>query len=479
MIGSSRKKPLLITTYLEWIIPFVMIPVVARRHLPAAALAWLIFIFFKPWTGVFLYLLIGENIVIRQRLTSYCQRLKEIRSLDRLSLQTPHIFHLPTDPNRLRLVEFTERVACMPVLRGNSVELLDDGCHVIDRIIADIDAAKSHVHFLFYIFKDDEVGRIVAKALARAAGRGVHCRVAVDAFGSRSLNRSLAPWMIENGVELHTLMPVNPFRRHLTRLDLRNHRKLVIIDGVLGYTGSQNIENQNYDRSCPEAWHDLMVRVIGPAVIQLQLVFVEDWYFATGDILDGPSIFPDPPIAGEVPIQVMPSGPIDPTTALRDLLIAAIYDARERVTITSPYFIPDEPFLVALHTTSLKGVQVHLVIPRHTDHPVVGAVARAYIDSLLGSGVNVHFHRGVLHAKTMSVDDTIAVVGTANFDHRSFALHSELTLLLYGQDIVRRLRAKQTNYLDHSLVLDFERWSNRSRLRKLRDQTLKLLSPLL
>jgi cardiolipin synthase len=464
---------------IEWILCLIMVPIVANRHAPTSALAWLIFIFFKPWLGLICYLLVGDNLVMRRRLKSHCERLKEVKSLEYLDLQQPHLFRLPKDPSRLQLVELTERLVCMPTLRGNRVELLDDGCHVIERIIADIDAAKQHVHMLFYIFKDDSIGRRVADAMAGAASRGVHCRLVVDAFGSRSLRKSLEPRLISLGIEVHHLMHINPFRRHLTRLDLRNHRKLVVIDGILGYTGSQNIEEQDYDSGQAEAWQDLMVKVVGPAVLQLQMVFLEDWHYATGTILEGPDIFPIPESGGDIPIQVVPSGPVDSNTALRDVLVASINGARERITITSPYFIPDEPLLIALHLASLHGVRVDLIVPRHADHPIVGAVARAYFDNLIGSGVRVYFHKGLLHAKTMSVDDTVALIGSANFDRRSFFLHSELSLLLYGAQITGLLRSKQMEYIAQSDEIDPERWSKRSRGRQLRDTTVKLLSPLL
>ncbi len=456
-----------------------MVPVVARRHSPSAALAWLILIFFKPWLGLALYLLIGENLITRKRIKSYCKTISEVRALGALSLEQPQLFHLPEELQQLRIVNLTRRLSCMPVLGGNAVELIDNGCRAIKRIIADIDAAKHHVHLLFYIFKDDDVGRRVAESLIRAAHRGVWCRIAVDAFGSRSLNWSLGKHMASNGVDLHTVMPVNPFRRHLTRFDLRNHRKLVIIDGKIGYTGSQNIESQDYHHRRPRAWHDIMVRMTGPAVLQMQLVFAEDWYFAAGRLLEDEEIFPMPDAEGDIPAQVLPSGPTDPTSVLRDLLIDVIFDARERIIITSPYFIPDEPLMVALHMAALRGATIDLIIPRHTDHPVIGAVARAYIDDLVRSGVNVYFHRGILHAKTMSVDDALAVIGTANFDRRSFFLHSELSLLLYGADVVGQLREKQIQYISQSHPLDFERWRNRSSVRLLRDRTVKLLSPLL
>ncbi len=463
---------------LGWVIPVLMLPVVASRHSPTAALAWLIFLFFQPWVGLAGYLLFGGNRVMRRLAKSYCQRIREIRVLQHLAVHKPGVLH--PQPGRILPLEIlAERLTCLPVATGNHVELLDDGYRVIDRMVEDIDSAKSHVHFLFYIYRDDAIGRRVADAMARAVQRGVAVRLVVDAFGSRFLARGLGQWMQERGVRVHSLMSINPFRRHHTRLDLRNHRKLAVIDGKIAYTGSQNIEVKDYDHGRANAWHDIMVRITGPAVLHLQMVFVEDWYLAAEGILEGGAYFPFASPDGRVPIQVVPTGPMDPNTALRDILITAIGTARESIILTSPYFIPDEPFRVALHLASLRGVRVDLLIPRRTDHAIVGAVARAYLSPLVESGVNIHFHRGVLHSKTMTVDRTLSLIGTANFDRRSFFLHSELNLLLYGEEITGRLKALQAAYMAQSVPLDPERWRNRSAVKRVRDDILKILSPIL
>lgn len=462
-----------------WIVPFLMAPLVVQRHSPAASLAWLIFIFFQPWAGVFLYFLFGTNIVLRNQVKSYCKRMQEIRSLELLSRSEPHLFRASGDPGVSGVADLAQRLACMQAVRGNAVELIDDGRALIERLIADIEAASHHVHLLFYIFADDEAGRRVAHALERAAARGVTCRVLVDAFGSRSLLGSLSRRLTERKVALHTLMPLNPLRRHLSRLDLRNHRKLAIVDGRLAYTGSQNIEEKDYDPSCADGWHDLMLRITGPAVTQLQMVFAEDWYYATGKVLDGSETFPSSAASGNIPLQIVPSGPADSPTVLRDILLAAIHGARETVVITTPYFVPDEPIEAALRLASMKGVRIDLIIPRHADHPVVGSVARAHANRLIGSGIRIRLHEGVLHAKTMSVDEDLALIGTANFDLRSFFLHSELSVLLYGPEIVSRLRHVQNMYLDQSVPIDATRWKRRSRWKRTRDELLSLLSPLL
>ncbi len=468
----------IIVEIIGWAIPVIMLPVIASRHLPTAAIAWLIFLFFQPWLGLTAYLLFGENRVIRRLAKSYCQRITEIRSAHPAQSGVSRLLYPPIRTDA-RLDRITERLSCLPAAAGNSVEVLDDGFDVIDRMLEDIDSSVNHVHLLFYIFQDDILGRRVAEALGRAAARGVRVRLVVDAFGSRSLARELGQWMRERGVEFHDLMSVNPFRRHHTRLDLRNHRKLLVVDGKIAYTGSQNIEFKDYDSDRADAWHDIMVRITGPVVSQFQMVFVEDWYLSSGEMLEGDELFPTQDRVGDIPVQVIPTGPTNPNTTLRDILIALISSAREEIIITSPYFIPDEPFRVALYLAGLRGTRIDLLIPRHTDHPVLGAVARAYITSLVDSGMNIHFHRGLLHSKTMTVDNSISVIGTANFDRRSFFLHSELSLILYGHEVTERLRARQVRYIAQSDPLDPPRWRRRSPFKRTRDDILKILSPIL
>lgn len=458
-------------------IPILMLPVVANRSRPAAAIAWMLLLVELPWIGLVSYFLLGDNMVLRRLAKTYCQRIKEIRSFHDSTTQSPHLLNSP--PESLALATVTERLVCLPAVVGNRVELLEHGGIVLNRLTADIETAADHVHLLFYIFRDDPTGRDVAEAIARAARRGIKVRLVVDAFGSRSLMRQLGPWLVTNEVELKYLMPFNPFRRHHTRLDLRNHRKLAIIDGKVAYTGSQNIEAKDFDENRPEAWHDLVARITGPAVHQLQMVFTEDWYLAANEILEDHKLFPVMSPNGGIPVQAIPTGPTEPNTALRDILIAAIGSARESVIITSPYFIPDEPFLVALHLACLKGVKIDLLIPKHTDHAIVGAVARAYISTLIDSGVHIHFHRGLLHSKTMSVDDQVSIIGTANFDRRSFFLHSELSLLLYGHKVTQKLRTIQDMYIAQSVPLEPSRWKKRSSVKRTRDNILKILSPIL
>ncbi len=463
----------------EWVICLVMLVVVTRRRQPSSAMAWLLVIFFLPWVGLVLYLLIGEHRLPRRRTRRHARLLRELKALDRRSEGRPSVVRPQLGPDAMAAVTLAERLGSMPILGGNDVELMTRTEDVIDRLIADVDAAEHHVHLLFYIYADDETGRRVAEALGRAVERGVKCRVLVDSVGSARMLKRLAPKMLARGVELHETLRVGIFRRRMARIDMRNHRKLAVIDGRIAYTGSQNIANADYGHK-DLAWHDMMARLTGPAVLELQAVFMSDWSFDTGEILDGEDVFPDPPLAGSIPVQTLPSGPSYPTENYQRMVVAALHAAREHVILTTPYFVPDEPFMQALEVAVLRGVEVELIVPKRTDRWLVAAASRAYYTALLEAGVKLHLYQsGLLHSKTMSIDHALAFLGTSNFDIRSFTLNFEVNLLLYDADVTERLRAEQRRYIEDSVQMTRQEWRNRPAAQKVFENIAKLLSPLL
>ena len=471
------------TLYLisEWIIRIVMVPMATRRRQPVAALAWLAVIFALPWPGLVLYLFLAGTGLGKRRAKRHAALIETMRSVDRLALTRDFAVRPEIAVEHQALINVAMNMAGRPILAGHWADLIADTDEMIDYLVRDIDAAEHHVHLLFYIYRDDATGRRVAEALARAEQRGVQCRVLVDAAGSRRLIGSLPRYFAEHGIECHWVLPVNPIRSRLARVDLRNHRKLAVIDGRIAYTGSQNIVDANYGHD-DMAWHDLMIRLTGPAVTHLQTVFLEDWYSTTDDVLEDPNLLcvPKLPGEGDISVQVVPSGPIYPTDALQNLVVQAIYSAQRRLILTSPYFVPDEPALLALKVAVMRGAQVDLVVPCRCDHPVVTAAGRAYFDELLEAGVNIHLYRdGLLHSKTMTVDDAFAMIGSANFDIRSFNLNFELNLLLYGPAITAKLRFLQQHYIQQSDPLTLASWRRRSHGQVMLDDAAKLLSPLL
>ena len=465
----------------EWVIRLTMLPVIVlRKEKPATCLAWLTIVFFEPWIGLGLYLLIGENRLGRRRLARRRSRRPQLEASEYPDVEPHHVVDPAETDDYGVLVHLAEHVGGLPIMGGNSISLMTDTDVVIDRLIADIDAARQHVHLLFYIFQDDSVGRRVAEALARAAERGVACRVLADAVGSRQLFRRLAPWLRQQGVRIFPVLPANLWRIPFKRLDLRNHRKLAVIDGRIAFTGSQNIVEASYGHKRAGVWHDIMARITGPVVRQLQGIFLEDWFYESGELLEDGALFPPSPADGPIPIQVVPTGPDQPTELFQDLIVRAIFLARRRVVITSPYFIPNEAMLLALRLAALRGVQVDLVIPRRCDHRVVQAAGSFYCDYLMRFGVNVYlFREGMLHAKTLTVDDELVMFGSANYDIRSFDLNFELNLFIHAEEAVEEMRRLQQGYLDQSDRATPADFPSRTWPGRLKVNLAKLFSPLL
>ncbi len=458
-----------------------MLGVVIGRHPPRTAMAWLLVIFFLPWPGLVLYLLIGENRLPRRRLVQRKALLDRLEGVRKRYM--PHRENVVERLDRkfLPTITLAEKLGYMPIMFGNQAVLLADTGEFIDRLVEDIDAAQHHVHLLFYIFAIDETGRRMCAALERAAARGVNCRVLVDGQGSRRFVRKMSRRLSGAGIEIYRALPVSLLRAAVSRIDLRNHRKIAVIDGRVAYTGSQNIVDAGYGHRDLQ-WHDLMVRLTGPVVLELQAVFVGDWFAESNELLDDPGIFPDvsEDEAGGVAVQTMPSGPLFDEENYQRLVVAAVHAARHSVTITTPYFVPDEVFLEAMETAVLQGVEVELIVPLKSDQILVGNAARGYYERLLVSGVTLHlFTEGLLHAKTITIDDSLAFLGSSNFDIRSFALNFEINMIFYDAGVARLLRQQQGWYRARSHQLTLEEWQQRPRYQQVIQNIIKLMSPLL
>jgi cardiolipin synthase len=259
---------------------------------------------------------------------------------------------------------------------------------------------------------------------------------------------------------------------------LRNHRKIAVIDGRVGYTGSQNLVDAAFKPGI--IYEELVVRAAGPVVLQLQATFAVDWFLETEQVLDAPEFFPPPETAGTVIAQVLPSGPDYPVTNVQRLLVALIHGAQERVVITTPYFIPDEALLQALQTATLRGVEVHLIVSRVADQVLVCLAQRSYYTDLLRMGIHIHlFQEKLLHAKHTSIDGELAVIGSSNMDIRSFVLNAEVSLAIYDTEAVARLRAEQERTLANCKPLLLDDWVRRSRWAKFAENLARLMSPLL
>lgn len=461
----------------EWVIRLVMLVYVPQRRTSAATRTWLLLIFLLPWPGLIAYAVFGRIRVPHDRREKQTRASQAIRRAEATFLAEQSALGIvpPAFESASRLA--FETGDFVP-FAGNGVELLDDYDGSIARLIADIDGATHHAHLLFYIFERDATGQRVADALERAAGRGVACRLLIDAVGGESGLAHLAPRLRAAGVAVHAMLPVGLFRRSTGRFDLRNHRKLAVIDGVVGYTGSQNIGNAEFVPGYPN--EELVARITGRVVAQLEAVFLTDWALETDERLDVRELTTRVAAAGTTVAQVLPSGPGYPRENTRDLFIALLYGARKSVVITTPYFIPDEPFLQALRAAATRGVAVHLVVSQHANQPLSQFAQRAYYDELLDAGVRIHLYAPrFLHAKHLSVDDQVVVLGTTNIDIRSFALNAEVSLIVFDPAVAAALARIQERYFAHSQRLVKEEWHRRRLVAKVAQNVARLADSLL
>lgn len=460
---------------------------VVMRHCPmTVSLAWILVLFFLPFISIFLYAIVGENRLGQRRARQFEALTSRIEDQAVAHWSRQHQTATAHDKAFQHLAKLATRVGGLPALRGNAVELLGEATRVLDRLIADIDAAKSHCHLLYYIWMPKSRGLEVAEALIRAASRGVTCRVLIDGGGGRAFFKSELPERLRaGGVTVVEALPVSAFRMLLVRLDLRNHRKIAVIDGTTAYCGSQNLTDETFRshkhrrRSLP--WIDATVRIQGPAVQALQTVFLRDWLLDSEEQLPPvETFFPDTSRPGPSVVHVIASGPGPQPDAIHQAFLAMLYAAREEIIMTTPYFVPDEATKGALVNAALRGVMVTIVLPDRLDAAVVAAASRSHYDDLLAAGVRIFHHEGgLLHAKTATIDRSLAVVGSANFDMRSFWLNFEVTLFVYDDDFAGVTRLMQTGYLTESEEVFLDQWRARPVFRRFVDNCAQLLGPLL
>lgn len=444
---------------------------------PASRVAWLVVVGALPLVGIVAYVLFGEVNIGRRRVA----RVRE--ALAKIPLHDGGSYELV--PSRYRnLFRLGQSVTGFRPVGGNSGVLLTDSNDAIDAMVADIDAATNHVHLLFYIWLADNNGRKVIEALKRAAARGVACRVMVDDIGSRKLVRS-HHWqeMQEAGISTANGLAVgNPlFRIFTSRIDLRNHRKIVVVDGRITYCGSQNCADPEFlvkARYAP--WVDAMVRFEGPIAHQNQLLFASDWMGGgkedLGDLLTPP---PAPDDSTPMPAQVIGTGPTVRYSAMQEIFQSLIFVARREIVITTPYYIPDDALQTAICAAAYRGVDTTLIVPARNDSWIVGWASRSYYADLLAAGVKIHeYVGGLLHTKSVTVDGDVLLIGSANMDRRSLELNYENNILVYDPKLTEAMRACQRDYIRQSREVTHDEVTRWSLPRRLLNNTVAILGPL-
>ena len=473
---------------LHWLIVLcITARVLIKRKPTGVALAWIVIVLSIPFGGAFAYLLVGELWLPSRRIKRYIAYNEYVSDRIQRIDRDWDVKGNQLAPIASMLNAQTIKLLSISAIGGNDVKIIPSSQQCIESILHDIEAAQSSINMLFYIWHSAGLVTQVEEALIRACARGVKCRLLLDGSGSKEFLRSRRITVLRKaGIEITDVLPVGVMRNVFRRLDIRNHRKIIAIDHHTAYTGSMNMADPAFFGSLKDVgrWIDVMARVKGPAAQVLDIVIELDRAVEFGESPSNklPPTQTNEPIEiyGHVPLQVVPSGPGQSPRITHDMLMTLIYNTTKKLVITTPYFIPSEAMLEGLTAAALRGVDVSIVVPLDVDSVLVRHASRSYFQDLLDVGVHIHqFKGGLLHTKTVTADDQVALIGTVNMDKRSFWINFEISLFAYDEAIVQELCALQNGYILHAHPVDAQQWGTRPLGRRLLENSLQLLAPIL
>ncbi len=460
--------------------------VIMRKRAASVSLAWLIIILLLPFLGAIMYLMFGEvrlgerraakRVAEQPLITQWIQALYK-----RVSVNWEQI-----NPECIPIDRQINTIVNIPTMPDNCLELITDPTAFLRKLIVDIRQAKSTCFLEFYIWNEGGLADDISEALIDAKKRGVTCRILVDSIGSKTfLSSALAEKMRSAGIEITEALPAGIIRALFVRIDLRNHRKVAIIDGTTAYTGSQNMVDPGFFKQDEGVgkWIDAMVRINGPVVEVMTAAFTYDWMMENHTPLE--ELYPTSDIgpvepSGDALVQLVPSGPNLEEGAIHDLLLTTIYAARQELILTTPYFVPDNAILAALKSAAQRGVEVTIIVPEKNDSRLVHYASRARYEILIRAGVKIMgFSGGLLHAKTITIDRDFCLFGSVNLDMRSFWLNFEMTLFIYNKEFTARLRELQQSYLQNAKKIDCEIFTQRPFRERFKENVALLVGPLL
>lgn len=471
--------------YLHWIFLALymtlavaaIITILLDNRQPAKTMAWVLVLVFLPLVGIVLYFFFGQNVRKERAISQQC--IDQLAKRSMLEFAEQPGLDIPKPYKRLVRLFATQDFA-LPFQR-NDIELYLNGYEFFPALLHDIAQAKEHIHLDFFIIADDPLGNLIADALIAKATEGVEVRVIYDDVGCWSVPARFFERMREGGVEVHAFMPVR-FPAFTSKANYRNHRKLAIFDGRVGYAGGMNIALRYVKGTGTQPWRDTMVRVRGNAVYGLQRTFLVDWFFVDRTLITDRRYYPEFVLPDASCLtQVVTSSPIDPWPEIEQGYVSILHGARQYVYIETPYFLPTEPILFALRTAAISGVDVRLMLPFHADSKFVSWASRSFVRETVEAGVKVLFYaKGFNHSKLLVCDDGLATIGSTNVDFRSFEHDFESNLFFYDRPMA--LRVKQVFLADQAQCIPFERLHDASAhnlFRRLWESLVRLLSPLM
>lgn len=484
------------------IISYIIGAVVAMTILlenrdPAKTMTWLLIFILLPGIGLIIYAVFGRNIrkikifktqkmatnIKEKKLFDTLEKIKEIVELEQESIKQNILLKNEEEGCiRKRVISLLLKTGMFPFTKNNKIEVFVDGNEKFEKLMEDIKNAKDHIHLEYFIIKDSNIGRKIKDLLIEKAKEGVKIRILYDDVGCWRFwfHRKFFNEMRKYDIEIAAFLPAK-FPIIGGKINYRNHRKIVIIDGIIGYTGGINIGDEYLGQNKKFGyWRDTHIKIEGIAVYMLQMVFLIDWYYTTKEILVTKNYFPRVGYAGESMVQLVASGPDSDWEAIHYAYFSAICQAKKNVYIETPYFIPDEALLRALKSAALSGVDVRIVFPKIADHKIVNSASYSYFIDILKSGGKVYLYKkGFIHSKVVIIDDKIVSTGSANMDLRSFMLNFEINAFIYDSNIIKRMTEDFFNDIENSEEIDLAEFEKRSFITKTKESIARLFSPIL
>ena len=465
----------------------IAILVILENRNPVKTMSWVLVLVLLPYIGLILYIFFGQNyrrqkIISRKSIkqieliNGYYDILKKRFTIAELKL-------LPSNEKHNKLISLLFRNNHTLFTDNNQLELLNNGKEKFPRLIEDIKNANKFIHLEYYIFDDDELGNIIIEELFKKAKQNVEVRLIVDDVGSWHLKRRFFKKLNAGGIEVYPFLKVR-FPFFTSKINYRNHRKIAVIDGIVGYTGGMNVANR-YLHGDEDLgfWRDMHIRIEGDAVNSLQSIFIMDWYFVSGKSIKSAEYFPENDIkasSSTIRMQMAWSSPDSDWKTIEQAFFIAISNATEYIYIESPYFLPTESILMGLKTAALSGTDVRIIIPGKSDAFITQASSHSYLREIMEAGVRVYLYQnGFLHCKLLLSDDSLTSVGSANMDFRSFEDNFEVTSFIYDTEFTLRAKDIFLQDLDHSTELNLKKWKKRKRIQKIGESLARLFSPLL
>ncbi|MCL2073753.1 MAG: cardiolipin synthase [Marinilabiliaceae bacterium] len=463
---------------------YLVVDTVLENRSPVKTISWILVLVLLPVVGFIFFIFVGQNFrkekIIARNVLKNQDIFTTLATQQVDSLKKEELFHNNLFEEKRQLLTLLLNNSNAVITTGNSVKLLHNGQVTFEAIIFALKNAKSFIHLEYYIFSDDKIGRTILNILKQKAKEGIEVRLIVDDVGSWELKEPFYKELRNSGIDIYSFLPVH-FPKLTSKINYRNHRKIIVIDGTVGFMGGVNIADRYIEGNKEYGiWRDTHLLIEGDAINSLQTIFLTDWYFVSHEELSDKKYFPYKKANGDKIMQIVSSGPDSDWHAIMMGIFHAIVSAKKYVYVATPYFMPTEAVLLALITAALGGVDVKVIIPEKSDAFISLRSSRSYIHELLDANIKTYFYRkGFIHSKVLIIDDFVSVIGSANMDFRSFEQNFEISAFIYDEKTAKELTITFEEDLSNSIQITQNEWNNRSRIDKWKESFARLVGPLL